>query len=95
MSKNANATAAKTAEVKAPTFPTDAELRTQGFDSLSARIRQLSALGAKTGEIAKIVIRSNGEHPRYQHVRNVLLTPLKKPVAAPSVAADAAVPPTE
>lgn len=79
---NAAAVVATPAVVASP-YPTDEELATQGFDNLSKRIRQLSALGAKTGEIAKIVKRSNGEHPRYQHVRNVLLTPLKRKVEAP------------
>lgn len=59
-------------------YPTDAEMVAAGFDNLSKRIRHLSSLGAKTGEIAKIVKRSNGENPRYQHVRSVLLTPLKR-----------------
>lgn len=63
--------------VEAPKFPSDAELVAQGHDNLSKRIRALAAMGCKTGAIAKIVLRSNGEHPRYQHVRNVLNTPLK------------------
>ena len=58
-------------------FSSDAALRKQGMVTLSARIRALHAEGAKTGEIAKIVIRENGEHPKYQHVRNVLKQPLK------------------
>jgi hypothetical protein len=74
--------AAVAAPVAAPTFPTDAELRAAGNETLSARIRALSAMGAKTAEIAKIVLRSNGEHPKYQHVRNVLKQPLKRAVPA-------------
>lgn len=74
----------------APVYPTDAELREQGFDTLSARIRQLNSLGMSTGDISRTVVRSNGEHPKYQHVRNVLKTPLKTPVAAaPAVESDA------
>lgn len=38
----------------------------------SAKIRFLSATGMKRGEIAKML------NIRYQHVRNVLITPLKK-----------------
>jgi hypothetical protein len=38
----------------------------------SAKIRYLDSLGIKRGQIAKIVDR------RYQHVRNVLITPLKR-----------------
>ena len=65
-------------------FPTDEAMRADGMLTLSARIRHLSGLGAKTAEIAKIVKRSNGANPLYQHVRNVLNTPLKgsTPVAA-------------
>lgn len=41
----------------------------------SAKIRALSAAGHPTGEISKIL------GIRYQHVRNVLTTPLKRPLA--------------
>jgi hypothetical protein len=57
--------------------PTDESMREQGMDTLSARIRHLSGLGVPTAGIAKIVKRANGQHPLYQHVRNVLNTPLK------------------
>jgi hypothetical protein len=40
--------------------------------SVSAAIRKLDAEGIKRGAIAKIL------NKRYQHVRNVLTTPLKK-----------------
>lgn len=63
---------------------TDGALREMGLDSLSARIRYLHAMGLKTAEITKIVRRSNDEAPRYQHVRNVILTPLKKVEATTS-----------
>lgn len=86
--KTTNA-AAKVAAVAAATIavningkevqvPTDEAMRKQGLDTLSARIRYLNSLGVSTAGIAKIVKRSNGEHPLYQHVRNVLNTPLKK-----------------
>lgn len=94
MTKTAN-----TAAVAAPVtvnpldaFPTDAKLVADGFDNLSKRIRRLAAMGATTGQIAKIVYRSNGEHPKYQHVRNVLITPVKAlatPVAVTELAAPA------
>ena len=61
--------------------PTDETMRADGMASLSARIRHLNGLGVPTAEIAKIVKRSNGAHPIYQHVRNVLNTPLKQPTA--------------
>ncbi len=78
----------KTAATK-PTIPTDEQMRADGLDSLSSRIRHLEALGVVPAEIRKIVKRENGEHPLYQHVRNVLKTPLKKvapvaPVASPA-----------
>lgn len=96
MSKT-NQTAAKV-ETAAPVvsnpldkFPTDAQLQKDGFDNLSKRIRRLSALGASTGQIAKIVKRANGEHPKYQHVRNVLITPVAGPKPA-AVANEVVVP---
>lgn len=58
-------------------YPTDESMRKDGMNTLSARIRHLSGLGASTSQIAKIVKRENGAHPLYQHVRNVLNTPLK------------------
>jgi hypothetical protein len=83
MARTAKATVAAVATatevVAAPVkiYPTEASLIDAGFDNLSKRIRQYAALGMSTAEIAKVVTRSNGEHPRYQHVRNVLNTPLK------------------
>lgn len=44
----------------------------QQFGSVSAAIRFLDSKGLERGQIAKIMSR------RYQHVRNVLITPLKK-----------------
>lgn len=66
------------ADNAASKYPTDEAMRADGMSVLSARIRHLKGLGASTAEIAKIVRRSNGEAPRYQHVRNVLNTPLKR-----------------
>lgn len=40
--------------------------------SLSSKIRTLSSMNLPRGQIAKLVNR------KYQHVRNVLITPLKK-----------------
>jgi len=42
------------------------------LSSTSARIRYLDSKGLKRGQIAKTL------NKRYQHVRNVLITPLKK-----------------
>lgn len=92
--KNTNAAKAPKAipanqvEIGGMLVPTDASMRKDGFDTLSARIRHLSSMGLKTADIRKVVLRENGEAPLYQHVRNVLNTPLKSqatPVEAPKV----------
>jgi hypothetical protein len=57
--------------------PSDAQMRKDGMSTLSSRIRHLASMGIATGPISRIVKRENGEHPIYQHVRNVLNTPLK------------------
>lgn len=77
--KSAVAVAASAAAPTNPldAFSTDGALIKKGHLTLSARIRALQAEGATTGQISRIVKRSNGEHPLYQHVRNVLNTPLK------------------
>lgn len=62
---NTNTTASET---KVPSL----EEQLANLPSKSARIRHLSAMGKKRGEIAKIL------GIRYQHVRNVLITPVKK-----------------
>jgi hypothetical protein len=80
MAKNAKNAPANVAAANADPlakYPTDAQMRADGMDSLSARIRHLAGLGVSTGDITRIVKRSNGEAPRYQHVRNVLKQPLK------------------
>lgn len=93
--KSASTGAAKAAaavavvEQAAPSaYPTDEQMRKDGFDTLSARIRHLKSLGMSTGDIARTVKRENGEHPKYQHVRNVLLQPLKKQSATASTDAN-------
>lgn len=47
---------------------------TKGLPTKSAKIRALNAKGASRSEIANYL------GIRYQHVRNVLVTPLKRPV---------------
>lgn len=69
-------------------YPTQAELIENGFTTTSARIRELARLGAKNGEIAKILTNEKG-NIRYQHVRNVLAAPLKKPVKDTEASASA------
>jgi hypothetical protein len=77
-------TAAAAVPAATPNYPTDVDMRNDGLETLSARIRHLSSLGCPTAEIARIVVRGNGAHPKYQHVRNVLKQPLK---GAPTPAA--------
>lgn len=48
----------------------DSQLET--LSTTSAKIRYLTSIGKKRGEIAKML------NIRYQHVRNVQITPLKK-----------------
>ena len=48
--------------------------RVEGLSTKSAKIRLLAADGVTTGEIAKVL------DIRYQHVRNVLTTELKRGV---------------
>lgn len=57
-----------------------AELLAQ-WDNTSKKIRGLSALGLKNGEIEKAfqahgVTTKTGSPIRYQHIRNVLITPI-------------------
>lgn len=47
------------------------------FTTISAKIRYLAASGMKRGDIAKFMTEKEGRLVRYQHVRNVLITPLK------------------
>lgn len=44
----------------------------------SAKIRYLDACGMKRGAIAKLLSQVYGKTVLYQHVRNVLITPLKR-----------------
>jgi hypothetical protein len=48
------------------------EFNLESLPTTSAKIRYLDSKGMKRGEIAKKL------EIRYQHVRNVLITPLKK-----------------
>lgn len=43
-----------------------------GLETTSSKIRYLLSVGMKRGEVAKIL------NIRYQHVRNVEITPIKK-----------------
>ena len=83
-SNKMNTARSRKQEPGVPVIPTDEQMRSKGMTSLSSRIRHLDALGLPVGEIRKIVKRENGEHPLYQHVRNVLRQPLKQPMAEAS-----------
>lgn len=48
------------------------EVDLTNFINKSQKIRHLHSLGYKTGEIAKLL------EIRYQHARNVIITPVKK-----------------
>lgn len=53
-----------------------------GLDKLptkSAWIRHLNSLGKTRSEIVKIITEHQGKPILYQHVRNVLITPIKRP----------------
>lgn len=61
----------KTEEIKVVVFDATAYIKEAG--SKSAAIRKLVASGKTRGETAKLL------GIRYQHVRNVLITPVKNP----------------
>ena len=50
----------------------------EDYNSKSHMIRSLSSEGKTRSEIVKIITESQGYPIRYQHVRNVLITPLMK-----------------
>lgn len=45
---------------------------------ISAKIRYLTSEGFSRGDVSRIMTEREGRLVRYQHVRNVLITPLKK-----------------
>lgn len=50
----------------------------EDYPSKSAMIRALAAEGKTRSETVKIITEAQGKPIRYQHVRNVLITPLMK-----------------
>ena len=50
----------------------------EDYNSKSHMIRSLSSEGKTRSEIVKIISEAQGFAIRYQHVRNVLITPLMK-----------------
>jgi hypothetical protein len=67
-------TTKKTVTVTAETTKALKELPT-----LSARIRYLDSKGMSRGDIQRTLTQHEGREIRYQHVRNVLVTPVKQP----------------
>lgn len=49
--------------------------------TLSAKIRYLNSQQFSTGQISKFLTKEEGRNIRYQHVRNVLITPMKRGLA--------------
>lgn len=49
-----------------------------GLTSISSKIRHLNSEGFSRGDISRIMTELEGRLVRYQHVRNVLITPLKR-----------------
>ena len=50
-----------------------------GHKSISERIRFLNSKGMKTGDISRLLTEYEKRLVRFQWVRNVLITPVKKP----------------
>ena len=71
MTKSNKKTSTKTT-TKTKTYKMD------DYNSKSHMIRSLNSEGKSRSEIVKIISESQGKPIRYQHVRNVLITPLKK-----------------
>jgi hypothetical protein len=46
--------------------------------TVSAKIRFLAGEGYTTGDVSRIMTELEGRLVRFQHVRNVLITPLKR-----------------
>jgi hypothetical protein len=67
------------ANMGAPTRALSKELTAEldSCVSLSAEIRLLASKGWKRGDISRTLSARKGRNVRYQHVRNVLITPLK------------------
>lgn len=64
-------------EAVAPAKMTSAQAKkVKELPTVSARIRYLSEQGYSRSEITKLIKNAHGGDLRYQHVRNVLMTPL-------------------
>lgn len=63
---------------KATKTVTEPVVQTEPKATKSARIRELFAQGKTRSEIVKIMTAETGKPIKYQHVRNVLVTPMKR-----------------
>ncbi len=74
------ATAASAPEAKATVSLTKAQQKVvDELPTVSARIRYLDGEQFTRSQITKLITNATGGELRYQHVRNVLLTPLATP----------------
>lgn len=71
-------TEAPSAQAQGITLNESQQAAFDGMKTKSERIRYLASLGHKTSSIGKYLTTVYGKLVRYQHVRNVLKTPLKK-----------------
>ena len=62
---------------QAPNTSAEVQKELKALESKSAQIRYLDSEGFERADIARILTKFYGKEVRYQHVRNVLITPLK------------------
>lgn len=69
-----------TEQAKSEPEPVEDELfqTVRNMKTKSEQIRYLDSIGMKRGPIAKLLSKVHGKTVLYQHVRNVLIQPLKK-----------------
>lgn len=68
----------KNTNTKTKVAPKTKVYKMEDYNSKSHMIRSLSGEGKTRSEIVKIISEAQGKPIRYQHVRNVLITPLMK-----------------
>ena len=51
----------------------------KAFQHTSTQVRYLDSLGYTRGEIKKLLFKHCGKDKRYQHIRNILVTPVANP----------------
>jgi len=80
MTTNAKTKTAKTTKTpKTATTQTTPKYDLATLPTTSAKIRYLASQGLTRSEIVKVMSEHLGHSIRYQHVRNVLIQPLKRP----------------